>query len=45
MGGVVYAGKTFKMKLQSYHLQTLQHSKLRRKPLQLIEGQIDMGDQ
>lgn len=27
------------------YLQALQHGKLRRQPLQLIGGQIDMGDQ
>lgn len=41
----VHAGWKIVFKLLLYYLQALQHGELRRQPLQLIGGQIDMSDQ
>lgn len=41
----VHAGEQIGFQLQLHHLETLQHGKLRRQPLQVVRGQIDMGNQ
>lgn len=41
----VHVGGKIGFQLQLHHLQTLQHGKLRRQLLQMIRGQIDMGNQ
>lgn len=44
-GNTVHVGQMIGFESQLYYLQALQHGELRRQPLQLIRGQIDMGNQ